>query len=886
MAIGLAELSGQAVIRLENLTKVPGSDRGFPADDYYTFQRTLNPVNSVGQRTLHTERSGIRIHNDGTTPLRITRLSTTDTSNFTISGVTIPTGGLSIAAGSSIDAQINFVTDQGEPKRLVTENLLLESNASNPTDAEATLRGAYLTLTEGNNEVSAQQVFQAFGFTTTFGRDSSGELVVRPSSDYPTAQQVDAGREGDMILSSYFVQADPALPIRMIQLSALHAPGGAPTELRDTLSRAVLGSMLYNHGPLYHQTLLPRASNTSEDVAGAFTDRIDQPFQILIAGYRTSGGGLNNLRKDELLGVRVYLARDRNGRVIPNEYIVNQDYIGNNGCGTAGSANCDWNDNTSYIINARPLAVPTSGRIANVTATVGEVLTYSVNGAFDKGYPGNRLSYTATLASGQALPGWITVDSLSGTLRIDAPAAALGDVYPIRVTATDYNLLTSSSSFTLLIDGAADCTVTAGGANNTQVLDCTTGSVQLLGTSSTDTYAWSGPNGFTSAEARPTVTVAGTYVLRGGAGCDRSSTVDVLAASNCDGTPPAENQPPVAIARANPSDGEAPLRVRLRGGNSVDLDGQIVSYDWRWTQGAASGKNVEVVFARGTYCITLTVTDDRGATGADTICIDAGEAVVRQDSVFLEAECAEVGVQWAVDSTASGVTYAAPLENRESDSPPDDAPANRLRFEARNMAEGFYRIAARVAAAGSSSDSYWVRVNDGSWYNWSSGIAAGGEFQWNLRPGEEYFFEGTNTIDVALREAGAQLDKIYLSRSARLPTTAGTLGINCSDTTSVDTTTTVDTTLTSLFNPPLSLELQVYPNPATTNLSLRYVSTWSGPVTLFVIDVHGRRIREQEFRKSATEFSTVVQVADLPQGAYRLLLIEGQRRGVIPFLRL
>ena len=890
---GAHRLTGQAVIRIENLTKVPGTDQGFPAEDFFTFQRTLDPVNSINQVTLHTEQSGMRIHNDGQSPLVITQLTTTDTVDFTLSGFTLPADGLSVAPGGSVDVQINFVTNYGEPKRLITQSLVLQSNASNPADEEATFRGAYHTKTEGNNEVSAQQVFQAFGFTTMFGRDENGQIITRPSSDYPSAQDVDAGREGDMILSRFFVQADSTRPIHMIQMSALHAPSGAPTELRDTFSGRVVGDMLYNHGTLYHQTLLPRESNTSDQVAGDFTDRIAQPFQILIAGYRTSGGGLDNQNKDRLLGVRVYLVKDRNGRVIPNEYILNQDYIGNKGCGQEGSANCDWNDNTSYIINARPLAEPSARRIENVTATVGQPLAYAVNGSFSKGYPGNRLSYTASLAGGGALPSWITIDTTSGTLLIDAPAAALGEVYNIQVTATDYNLLSVSSTFTLLIDGQSACTVDANVGGGNLVLDCTSGTVQLNGNTSTGIYAWTGPGDFTSTAPNPAVSVAGTYVLRGGPDCSSSSTVEVLPAGDCSPGGGA-NQSPTAEARANPSSGAAPLTVQLRGGNSFDPDGQITAYSWRWSEGAASGKDVEAVFQEGDYCIVLTVTDDRGATDTDTVCIQVGgQAVAQLDSVFLEAECATVGAAWEVVETDSTITsgggYVTPLFDSDPDVAPDDLPENRIRFEAKNMAEGFYRISGRIAVGMLGGDSYWVRVNDGEWYRWSNGINPGGEFQWNLRPGEEFFFAGTNTVDFAFREADTQLDKIYLSKSDRLPTGIGALGINCADTTTTDTTTTtppVDTIPTAIFTPNSGLQLQLYPNPVTTNLSVIYTSNYNGPVTIFVIDMHGRRIREEKFRKTSAEFRATLGVADLPKSTYRLQVVEGGKSGIIPFLRL
>ena len=501
--------ASNAIARIENLTKVPGSQRSFPATDYFTFHRNNNPTNSVGQTALAHDQNRVRIFNDGSEPLVIDDLTTTNAANFTISGLDIPQGGLSVAPGEFVEATITFVTSGGAGKRLVTESLVLISNADNAL--ESTLRGAYMTRPEGNNEVTAQQVFNAFGFTTEMGRNASGNIVTRPSSDYPSEERVNSGQEGDMILSDLFVQADPSQPLRMIQLSALHGPGGAPTELRNTSNQVVAG-MKYNHNDLYHQSLLPTAPNSTTVQAGRSVDRIEVPFEIMIAGYRTSGGTSQNQRKDEVLGIRVYRAIDRDGNVIPNEYIVNQDYIAN-GCGE-GSANCDWNDNTSYIINARPLAVPTSTAISDLVVQIEETETYRVDTAFNQGYPGNRLLYSATLADGSALPSWIALDDLTATFTINAPFEAFDEEYDITVTATDYNLLTTSSTFELTVSGDnIDCTVDANADDAPKTIDCTTGEVTLSGLTSTGTYSWTGPEGFTSSQQNPTVTVVGTYTL-------------------------------------------------------------------------------------------------------------------------------------------------------------------------------------------------------------------------------------------------------------------------------------------------------------------------------------------------------------------------------------
>ncbi len=552
-----------AIARLENMTKVPGSTRGFPADDFFTFHRNNDQTNSDNQEIKAHDANVLRIHNDGTGQLLIADLATTNAANFTLSDVTIPAEGLAVEPGAFVDVTVNFVTTGGAGKRLVTETLVLSSNADNGADLTATFRGAYMTRPEGNDEISAQQVFNAFGFTTSMGRDNSGTLITRPGSYVPTDEQINSGAEGDLIFSRRFVQADPNKPVRMLQLAALHGPGTAPTELRNDKSQ-VTGGMKYRHDGNFHQSLLPDSDAAPGERAGDFAATLGEPFDIMIAGYRASGGNINNQRKEEILGLRVYRVLDRAGNVIPNEYILNQDYVGD-GCGT-GSSNCDWNDNTSYIINARPVAVPTGGAIADLTVEVDAPTTYLVDTFFDAGYPGNRLLYTATLASGDALPGWISLNENTGTFQFLAPYEAAFEVLHVTVTATDYNLLTAVSTFALTVDDSnIDCTVEANSDGSPKELDCLHTTVVLSGFTSTGIYQWTGPDNYTSTAPNPAVSIAGTYTLStattDGSNCPKTSTVVVTEISGTAVTYYADadgdgfGDPATAVTRCAPAAG-------------------------------------------------------------------------------------------------------------------------------------------------------------------------------------------------------------------------------------------------------------------------------------------------------------------------------------------
>lgn len=80
------------------------------------------------------------------------------------------------------------------------------------------------------------------------------------------------------------------------------------------------------------------------------------------------------------------------------------------------------------------------------------------------------------------------------------------------------------------------------------------------------------------------------------------------------------NAPPVAVIRVTPTAAGAMDKVTLLGMDSRDPDGEIVRYIWAISDGTRfEARNVEHAFTRpGTYSITLTVTDSRGATATAT----------------------------------------------------------------------------------------------------------------------------------------------------------------------------------------------------------------------------------------------------------------------------
>jgi len=179
-----------------------------------------------------------------------------------------------------------------------------------------------------------------------------------------------------------------------------------------------------------------------------------------------------------------------------------------------------------------------------------------------------------------------------------------------------------------------------------------TGSTITLGVTGTNTatYAWAGPNGFTSTSANPTVTTsatsihAGVYTITGTSslGCTATATVQV-------------NVNPVPTATAN-----APLQVCLNGtaNLSVSSNPAGASYSWSGPAGftstianptVASVTNANV----GTYSVT--VTDINGCTATTTTSISLYTAPV----VTINPTALAVCEQTPITLTASGAsTYS------------------------------------------------------------------------------------------------------------------------------------------------------------------------------------------------------------------------------------
>ena len=108
------------------------------------------------------------------------------------------------------------------------------------------------------------------------------------------------------------------------------------------------------------------------------------------------------------------------------------------------------------------------------------------------------------------------------------------------------------------------------------------------------------------------------------------------------------------------------------------------------------------------------------------------------------------------------------------------------RFTVNVNVSGSYRILGRVNSDTGADDSFWVRVDEGTWHNWNDWNTA---TVWEWLPIQDNdngntlirwsLDAGSHTIDFAYREDGARIDKLHLTINGTTPEGEGEESINC-----------------------------------------------------------------------------------------------------------
>ena len=440
-----------------------------------------------GQHDLAT----LRIKNtSGSEDLQLFSLSFRDnTDNNTNSpAFALPNGEEALSApivitpGSFYDLDVAFVYDRNTSAR--NENVFAELvvSSSDPATSEATVQlgGSWQRQREGGNEPNVAQVVSAFGFETN---------IVNPGQQINNQGRIEA--IGEEVLAPFWQRADTSEPIYVRQLAAYHSccPNTATFMVQQNIGSGSTTNILTHEGD-DGQAFLPRKNNTNGPAQTTFTPsntffgfKIDPEFSDWDRNRQPTS-------TDEGHHLRLWPARDLNGDLIPNSYLVVMDYAG---------INYDFNDNVYFVSNLQPVPntewrnkVPVDIAItqdAPALGTVGEDLTVSFTVT-------NRRSYFAAydVSLSSPLPANATFVSASagctesgGTVSCDLGDIATGASKTVDITlqptaagelvttaeASVFGLIVepgvSTSSGTLRVDASATVTVDDGSTTITEI---------------------------------------------------------------------------------------------------------------------------------------------------------------------------------------------------------------------------------------------------------------------------------------------------------------------------------------------------------------------------------------------------------------------------------
>ncbi|HMX39857.1 MAG TPA: hypothetical protein PKD78_06005, partial [Saprospiraceae bacterium] len=221
------------------------------------------------------------------------------------------------------------------------------------------------------------------------------------------------------------------------------------------------------------------------------------------------------------------------------------------------------------------------------------------------------------------------------------PNVSNAGVYTVTVRNTSNNCTATATATVSTNTNAPNASATGG------TLTCAATSVTLTGNSSTSgvSYSWTGPNGYTSTQQNPSVSVAGTYTLtvnNPANGCTATATATV--GSNT--APPNASATGGTLTCATTS-------VTLTGNSSTSG----VSYSWAGPNGYTSTQQNPTASNEGIY--TLTVSNP--ANG----CSNTATATVSRDITPPGASapggtltCTPTSVTLLGSSPTSGVSYA------------------------------------------------------------------------------------------------------------------------------------------------------------------------------------------------------------------------------------
>jgi hypothetical protein len=549
---------------------------------------------------------------------------------------------------------------------------------------------------------------------------------------------------------------------------------------------------------------------------------------------------------------------------------------------------------------------PPVANAGNDFTTTNNYAYLSAGGSYDP--DGSIAGYNWTQVSG---PNTATI--LSGNSMFPTVQGLVSGSYVFRVTVTD-NLGATATDDVQVTVGGNKPPVANAGADFT-VNGATTAALSASGSSDPDgtiaSYSWtqvSGPNTATIASANtvsPTAQglIVGVYVFRvtvtDNLGATATDDVQVTVTNNSNNKAP--------IANAGNDFSTSNNYAYLSAGGSYDPDGSIAGYNWI----QVSGPNTATILGgntmfptvqglvNGIYVFRVTVTDNLGATASDDVQLTVGNGTNKPP-------VANAGADFTVNATTTASLSASGSSDPDGTiasyswtqvSGPNTATiasANTVSPTAQNLIVGVYvfRVTVTDNLGATATDDVQVTVTNSS--NKPPVANAGNDFSTAnnyayLSAGASYDPDGSIAAYQWSQVSGPNTATI-LSGNTMFPTVQGlisgtyvfrvmvtdNLGATATDNVSMTVTNAVAGAMIAqsvvTTRDSAAVQISIYPNPATTQITVSGTNNFVGNYKVIVYDAVGKVEAQYSFVKPAA--GLVKQQLDISRLAVGIHYVE------------
>ncbi len=203
----------------------------------------------------------------------------------------------------------------------------------------------------------------------------------------------------------------------------------------------------------------------------------------------------------------------------------------------------------------------------------------------------------------------------------------------------------------------------------------------------------------------------------------------------------------------------------------------------------------------------------------------------------------------------------------------NNTPVARASYSFTVTQAGTYKIWGRAITAASNGDSYWVRVDGGSWIKWNL-IAGGTATSWTWddvhdsdNANQVVTFNlsaGSHTLQISEREAGTKLDKWLITDDLSFtPTGSGGAALRIASTEIASES---------------EVEVELFPNPANEVVHVSLYAAAAGEAKLVISSLEGRSVKNFSRAVLQGVNRIALPVGEVKTGMYLLNIQSGTKR--------